>query len=179
MKSSQARDWTCVPCIDRQNLTHCTTREVPCLIFFNQLSDIINFILLSVGYFFSNPINILNFETLVKLCRSINSLSFFNLPFVHSYGRKRKSSILLLSVTQSCLTLWKPTDCSMPGFPVLHCLLEFVQIHVHLVDDATQPSHPLSPLSPPYTIRIHVYTCVYIYIQCMVKLSTEYLISAR
>ena len=37
-------------------------------------------------------------------------------------------------------------DCSTPGFPVLHYLLEFAQTHVHLVSDAIQPSHPLPPL---------------------------------
>ena len=52
------------------------------------------------------------------------------------------------SVTQSCLTLW-PVDCSTPGFPVLHQLLELAQTHVHWVSDAIQPSHPLSPPSPP------------------------------
>ena len=31
------------------------------------------------------------------------------------------------SVTQSCPTLCDPVDCSMPGFPVLYHLLEFVQ----------------------------------------------------
>ena len=36
----------------------------------------------------------------------------------------------------------------MPGFPVLHYLLEFAQTHVHRVRDAIQPSHPLSPPSP-------------------------------
>ena len=35
------------------------------------------------------------------------------------------------SVAQSCPTLCNPTDCSIPGFPVLHYLLEFAQIHVH------------------------------------------------
>ena len=40
-------------------------------------------------------------------------------------------------------------DCSTPGFPVLHSLSEFAQIHVCGVDDAIQPSHPLSPPSPP------------------------------
>ena len=39
-------------------------------------------------------------------------------------------------------------DCSTPGFPVLHYLLEFAQTHVHWVGDASQPSHPLSPSSP-------------------------------
>ena len=40
------------------------------------------------------------------------------------------------SVTQLSLTLWDPMDCSMPGFPVLHYLLEFAQTHVHWVKDA-------------------------------------------
>ena len=42
-----------------------------------------------------------------------------------------------------------PMDCSMPGFPVHHQLLKFAQTHVHRVDDAIQPSHPLSSPSPP------------------------------
>ena len=53
------------------------------------------------------------------------------------------------SVTQSCLTLWDPTDCSMPGLPVHHQLLEFTQTHVHWVGDAIQPSYTLSSPSPP------------------------------
>ena len=40
-------------------------------------------------------------------------------------------------------------DCSTPGFPVLHYLMEFAQMHVHRVGDAIQPSHPLLPPSPP------------------------------
>ena len=39
-------------------------------------------------------------------------------------------------------------DCGTPGFPVLHCLLEFAQPHVHGVSDAVQPSHQLLPPSP-------------------------------
>ena len=52
------------------------------------------------------------------------------------------------SVTKLCLTLCDFMDCSMPGSPVLHHLLEFAQTHVHWVSDAIQPSHPLSPSSP-------------------------------
>ena len=48
------------------------------------------------------------------------------------------------SVAQLCPTLCDPMDCSTPGFPVLHHLPELAQTHVHWVDDATQPSHPLS-----------------------------------
>ena len=47
------------------------------------------------------------------------------------------------SVAQSCPTLCDLKDCSMPGFPVLHYLPEFAQIHVHWVGNAIQPSHPL------------------------------------
>ena len=34
-------------------------------------------------------------------------------------------------------------DCSRPGFPVHHQLLELAHTHVHQVRDAIQPSHPL------------------------------------
>ena len=44
------------------------------------------------------------------------------------------------SLTQSCLTLCNPMDCSTPGFPALHQLPEFAQTHVHGVDAAIQPS---------------------------------------
>ena len=37
----------------------------------------------------------------------------------------------------------------MPGFPVHHQLLDFIQTHVHRVSDAIQASHPLSSPSPP------------------------------
>ena len=50
------------------------------------------------------------------------------------------------SVTESCPTLCNPTDYSMLGFPVLHYLPEFAQIHVHWVSEAIQPSHPLLAL---------------------------------
>ena len=40
-------------------------------------------------------------------------------------------------------------DCNTPGFPVLYHLPEFAQTHVHLINGAIQPSHPLSPPFPP------------------------------
>ena len=59
------------------------------------------------------------------------------------------SSVQFSSVTQSCLTLCDPMNCSTPGLPVHHQLLESTQTHVHRVGDAIQPSHPLSSPSPP------------------------------
>ena len=53
------------------------------------------------------------------------------------------------SVAQSYLTLCDSMDWSTQGFPALHYLSEFAQLHVHWVSDAIQPSHPLSSVSPP------------------------------
>ena len=38
------------------------------------------------------------------------------------------SSVQFISVTQSCPTLCNPMDCSTPGTPVRHQLLEFTQL---------------------------------------------------
>ena len=54
----------------------------------------------------------------------------------------------LVRVTQSCLTLCDPMDCTMPGLPVYHQLPELAQIYVHQIRDAIQPFHPLSSPSP-------------------------------
>ena len=61
--------------------------------------------------------------------------------YIHGCGTKN----CCCSVSQSCPTLWNSIDWSTPGFPVLHCLLEFAQTHVHWVSDAIQPSPPLTP----------------------------------
>ena len=83
-------------------------------------------------------------------------------------GRKRKKvkkieknlSVQFISVTQSCPTLCDPMNCSTPGLPVHHQLLEFTQTHVHRVSDAIQPSHPLSSLLllPPIPPSIRIFS---------------------
>ena len=60
-------------------------------------------------------------------------------------GTELLSSVQSLSRVRLC----NPMDCSTPGFPVLHQLLELAQTHVHWVGDAIQPSYPLSSPSPP------------------------------
>ena len=60
--------------------------------------------------------------------------------------------VLWFSSVQSRLTLCDPMDCiphQASSLPVHHQLPEFTQTHVHWVDDAIQPSHPLSSPSPP------------------------------
>ena len=58
-------------------------------------------------------------------------------------------TVVRYSVAKSRPTFCDPMDCSTLGFPVLQYFLEFAQTHVHWVDNAIQPSHPLSSPSPP------------------------------
>ena len=51
--------------------------------------------------------------------------------------RRRRSSWLFLLRHKSCPTLCDPMDWIMPGFPVLHYLPGFAQVHVHWVGDVT------------------------------------------
>ena len=85
------------------------------------------------------------------------TLTSLNLGFpIHEMGELIPNTDLFVSsVTQSCPTLCNPMDCSTPGLPVLHQLLELSQTHVHQVGDATQPSHPLLLLSSTFpSIRV-------------------------
>ena len=65
--------------------------------------------------------------------------------------------LYLYSSVQSLSHVWlcDPMDCSTPGFPVHHQLLEFTQTYVHQVCDANQPSHPLSSPSPALSLSQH------------------------
>ena len=73
----------------------------------------------------------------------------------HSSGAAEMGPVQFSSVTQSCLTLCDLMDCSTPGFPVHHQLLELAQTHVHPVSDVIQPSHPLSSPSPAFSLYQH------------------------
>ena len=75
-------------------------------------------------------------------------LLFFSIS-LHCSLRKDLWVVQFSSVAESCPTLCIPMDCSTSDFPVLHCLPEFAQTHVHQVGDAIQPSHPLLSPSPP------------------------------
>ena len=82
------------------------------------------------------------------LLHHINSLHNFSSK-LNIYASDQIQSDGCCSVTQLCLALCDPMDCSMQGFPVLHCLLEFAQIPVCRVGDAIQPSYLLLSPSPP------------------------------
>ena len=82
---------------------------------------------------------------------------FLNLNFLIC---KVDTNASCCSVAQSCPTLCDLMDCSTPGFPVLHYLLEFVQTHVHWVNYVIQPSHPLSSPSPP-SFNLSQHQCLF------------------
>ena len=65
------------------------------------------------------------------------------------YGQHHFFLVQFSSVSQLCRTLFNPMDCSTPGCPVHHQLLELAQTQVHQVSDVIQPSHPLLSPSPP------------------------------
>ena len=48
-----------------------------------------------------------------------------------SVGAQYATGDQFSSIAQLCLTLCDPMDCSTPGLPVHHQLLEFTQTHVH------------------------------------------------
>ena len=82
---------------------------------------------------------------LFNYCNSRQERAWYASNPVNQLGSNQLSS-----VAQSCPTLCDPMDCSMPGLPVHHQLLEFTQTHVRWIGDAIQPSHPLSSPSPSH-----------------------------
>ena len=71
--------------------------------------------------------------------------------YVHGWQTQGKEknqwNVVLIVVVQSLSCVW-PHGLQHTGLPILHYLPEFPQTHVHWVDDAVQPSHPLFPPSP-------------------------------
>ena len=135
--------------------------------------------------------------TLKALEKKKNNKRYFWLIKMYSSGSCYvhifNLALSVTSVAQSCLTLCDPMDCSMPGFPVHHQLLEFVQTHVHRVSDAIQlltisssvvpfssllqsfpasGSFPMSWLFASYgqSMSLWVYSC-FIFILCFITLN--------
>ena len=85
----------------------------------------------------------LHFEAGFLILQNVNKtelLCIWFLPFKNSVCHTSNISV------QLCQTLCNPIDCSTPGLPVHHQLLELTQTPVSQVGDGIQPSHP--PLSP-------------------------------
>ena len=81
-------------------------------------------------YFLNSPSPSLSLNVKGKTVQNTSDDKFFGMKL-----------LLLFSQTKSCPTLCNPMECSRPGFSVPHHLLEFAQLHVHCIYDATHPSH--------------------------------------
>ena len=108
----------------------------------------------SVGYIFPFLSCYFAFPLSSAICKASSDNHF---AFLHSslFGLVLVITYCCCSVAQSCPTLCNPMHYSMPGFPVLHNLPESAQTHVHWVNDAIQPSHPLSSPSPAFNHSQH------------------------
>ena len=82
-------------------------------------------------------------------CLKLNETGLKITPCLLAWIKKFSMKFICCSVTQSCPTLCDLTDCTTPGFPVLHHLPELAQTHVHWVSDTIQPSSSLLFSSPP------------------------------
>ena len=80
------------------------------------------------------------------------STSAYTEGWVSIWGSDSDDGILIFPsyvVVQSLSRVWPfetPWTTACQGFLSFTIFFEFTQIHVHWVGDATQPSHPLSPL---------------------------------
>ena len=90
----------------------------------------------------------LKFQCFDHLMQTADSLE--KTLMLGAIGGRRRSLFCCCccSVTQLCLTLCDPIDCSRPGLPVPHHLPKFTQVHAHCIGDAMQPTHPLTLSSP-------------------------------
>ena len=79
-------------------------------------------------------------------------------------------------VAQSCLTLWDSMDCSTPGFPVHHQLLELAHTHVH---QPSTISSSIIPSSPTLNLSEHqsLFQWVRSHIRCLKYWSFSFSIS--
>ena len=57
-------------------------------------------------------------------------------------------------------------DCNKPGLSVPHHLPKFAQVHIPCIDDAIQPSHPLTP-SFPSALSLSQHQGVFQWVSCL------------
>ena len=69
--------------------------------------------------------------------------------FPHRYRHLFPSPVVAAVQSLSPVWLFETPWTAARQASLSHSLLEFTQTHVRWIDDAIQPSHPLSPLSSP------------------------------
>ena len=88
---------------------------------------------------------LVNYPVLYQINRSMIYLCQI---YGTTQNRNKALAFQFSSVTQSCQIYFNPMDCSTPGLPVHHQLLEFTKTHANKVGDAIQSSHSLLSPSP-------------------------------
>ena len=92
-----------------------------------------------------------------------NSNLYFNKNCLQIYKQN-----ICCCCSVSCLVMsdsLQPMDYNMPGFSVLHYLPELIQIHIHWVSNAIQPSHPKLP-SSLFAFNLSQYQGVFQWVVC-------------
>ena len=84
-------------------------------------------------------------------CKAVSNEQEFHIAAWVGHGVERKTKTEWDPEPQTiCIVVpCSVAKLTLPGFPVLHCLPEFAQTHIHCVDNTIQPSHPLLLPSPP------------------------------
>ena len=109
----------------------------------------------------------LSYTTAAQVFKSWN-LHWYNIKKPTDFTQI-SPTVLISSVTQSCLTLGNTMDCSTPGLPVHHQFLEFTQTHVYWVGDGIQQSHPLS--SPPPSLNLSQQQGLFQWVSSLIQLA--------
>ena len=88
-------------------------------------------------------------------------------PIFSSMSFMFSSFTCCYSVARLHPTLCDPMVCSTPGFPVLHQLPELAQTHVHWINDAIQPSCPLSSIPSPPAFSLSHHQGLFQWVGCL------------
>ena len=106
------------------------------------------FLFQNIIQFFKHFIFIFNFQGFFGIVLWMLLLFLCNIfhGFLRCFHSSSVSSVQLFSCVQLLATPW---TAACQAFPVHHQPLELAQTHVHLVNDAIQPSHPVSSPAPP------------------------------
>ena len=109
---------------------------------------------LPVAIYLHVLIGMLVSQLIYSLCYSLNSSHPLLSPLCHKSVLCVWVFIVVLLLSP-VPTLCNSINCSTPGFPVLPYLPEFAQTHVHWINDAIQPSHPLLLPSAAISLSQH------------------------
>ena len=104
--------------------------------------------------FICAQLNSLSLHFILNFSHNLVNYAFIYIPWNSLYGVQfcgywQMCRIVYVVQVLSMSGSFQPMDCSTPDLPVLHCLPELAQTHVHWIGDAIQPSHARWPPSPP------------------------------